>query len=62
MDRRAVFFALSAIVCGLLLWPTPAELEWAGITLVVWFSVLAVASWLDARSIGRPHRAPRRRS
>ena len=55
MDRRAVFFAASAILCLLLLWPTPAELRWVGITVSVTYVVLAVASWFDHRGRVRSH-------
>ena len=50
LDRRAVFFLLSGLVCALLVPVTPEELRWVGEVMVVTFVVLAIASWLDDRS------------
>jgi hypothetical protein len=50
MDRRAIFFLISAGMCLLLLWPCPPELRWVGEGLAAALTVLAAASWLDHRS------------
>jgi hypothetical protein len=47
MDRRAVFFACSSLVCFLLSFVTPAELRWVGYALAAGYALLAVASYLD---------------
>ena len=49
IDRRAVFFLLSAVLSILLLPLAPPELRWVGWTLGIAFVVLAVASWADHR-------------
>ncbi len=53
LDRRAVFFFVSGLVCALLVPVTPDELRWVGEVMVVTFLVLALASWLDDRSRAR---------
>lgn len=50
VDRRAIFFALSAVVCGLLVPVCPTEYRWVGGVLVVGYVLLALASWLDHRT------------
>ncbi|HEY7626707.1 MAG TPA: hypothetical protein VH761_06555 [Ilumatobacteraceae bacterium] len=50
MDRRAVFFMCSAVVCVLLAFVTPSELSWVGNVMALGYVVLAVASWLDYAS------------
>ena len=47
VDRRAVFLLGSALVSLLLVPVAPDDLEYVGIVLAVWCSVLAIASWLD---------------
>ena len=47
MDRRAVFFACSALICLVLATVTPHDLRWVGNTMAIAYAVLAVASWLD---------------
>ena len=41
MDRRAVFFLCSAIVCALLSFVTPSELRWVGDVMAVAYAVLS---------------------
>ena len=55
MDRRAVFFLCSAVVCFLLGFVTPAGLRWVGYALAAGYAVLAGASYLDflSRQRGR---------
>ena len=61
MDRRAVFFVLAAVVCGLLTPLIPIEegkpdITWVGRVTAVAFVVLAVLSFLDHRSRRNDHR------
>ena len=49
MDRRAVFF-LGAAVVSLLLVPVSEGFAWVSLTVAAVYLVLAVGSWLDARS------------
>ena len=53
LDRRAVFFLLSGLICAVLVPLTPDELRWVGEVMVVTFVVLAFASWLDDRARAR---------
>ena len=50
MDRRAVFFLCSSVLCLLLTFVTPEELRWVGYTLSVGYAVLAGASYLNFSS------------
>jgi len=50
IDRRAVFFLLAAGLCALMLPITPDKERWVGVTLVIVYLVLAVASAADFRS------------
>ena len=57
VDRRAVFFVLSALLSIVLLPLCPPELRWVGWSLGVAFVVLATASWADHRTrIREPRR------
>jgi hypothetical protein len=56
MDRRAVFFLCSAVLCLVLTIVTPEELRWVGYTLAVGYTVLAGASYLDFASRQRGNR------
>jgi hypothetical protein len=56
MDRRAVFFFSSALVCAMLSFVTPAELRWVGEVMAIAFAALAAASWLDHMSRRRSSR------
>jgi hypothetical protein len=56
MDRRAVFFLCSSIVCGLLTFVTPPELRWVGPVMAVSYALLSAASWLDFSSRRRSNR------
>ena len=47
LDRRAVLFAIAAVVCVVLVPATPSELEWVGLVTAVWFAILSVASLFD---------------
>ncbi len=58
MDRRAVFFLFSSLISLVLIWPTPTELHWVGMTLAIAFAVLALASWADHRSRVRAGSSP----
>ena len=49
MDRRAIFFLGAAIVCFLLV-PLSDGYGWVALTVGVVYVVLALGSWLDARS------------
>ena len=49
MDRRAVFFLGAAVVCFALT-PFSAGFDWVAVTVGVVYLVLALGSWLDARS------------
>ncbi|HEX8802886.1 MAG TPA: hypothetical protein VF743_01795 [Acidimicrobiales bacterium] len=48
-DRRAVFFLVAALLCAALV-PVDEEHAWVSGTLAALYVVLALASWLDARS------------
>ena len=50
MDRRAAFFLVAALVCGLLAFPCDADLRWVPISLGLLYLVLALLSALDAWS------------
>ena len=56
MDRRAVFFLCSALVCVALAFVTPSELRWVGNVMAAAYAVLATASWLDHSSRRRSSR------
>lgn len=56
VDRRAIFFLISAVLSVALLPLCPVELRWVGWTLGVVFAVLALASWADDRSRTSEHR------
>ena len=56
MDRRAVFFLCSAVVCLLMSGVTPASLQWVGQVMAIAYAVLAAASWLDHVSRRRSNR------
>ena len=47
VDRRAVFLLWSALVSLLLVPVAPDELDYVGIVLAAWCTVLAIGSWLD---------------
>lgn len=49
MDRRAIFFLGAAAVCFLLV-PVADGYAWVAATLGVVYVLLALGSWLDARS------------
>jgi len=49
MDRRAAFFLAAAVVCALLT-PVADGYAWVAATVAGVYLVLAVGSWLDARS------------
>jgi hypothetical protein len=49
MDRRAIFFLGAAIVCFVLV-PVADGYGWVAMTVGVVYVVLALGSWLDARS------------
>jgi hypothetical protein len=53
MDRRAMFFVGAAIACVLLIPLTDDEFRWVPIATAITYVVLAIASWLDARSRAR---------
>jgi hypothetical protein len=50
MDRRAVFFLCSALVCAVLAAVTPTELRWVVYVMAIAYTALAAASWLDHAS------------
>ena len=50
MDRRAVFFIGAAFACALLVPLMDDEFRWVPITTAIVYVVLALASFLDARS------------
>lgn len=56
MDRRAVFFLCSSVVCLLLSFVTPEGLHWVGYVLAVGYALLAGASYLDFSSRQRGNR------
>ena len=58
MDRRALFFLGSAVVCLVLAPLTPSNLRWFAFVLAGVYVVLAAASALDNRS--RRRHQPRR--
>jgi hypothetical protein len=47
VDRRAVFLLCSALVSLVLVPVAPEGLEYVGVVLAVWCTVLAIGSWLD---------------
>ena len=49
MDRRALFFLGTALVCFLLV-PVADGYAWVAATVGVVYVILALGSWLDARS------------
>jgi len=59
MDRRALFFLGSALVCLLLVPATPADLRWFTLAVAAVYVLLATGSALDNRS--RRRRPPRPR-
>jgi hypothetical protein len=50
MDRRAIFFLGSAVLCLLLVPLTPSDLRWFALVLAGVYVLLAAASALDNRS------------
>jgi hypothetical protein len=50
MDRRALFFLVAALFCGLLAPLTDPPLRWVPGVLCGTYVVLAFASYLDART------------
>ena len=50
MDRRALFFLVSALICGLLVPLTDPPLRWVPEVLSVTYVLLSLASYLDART------------
>lgn len=56
MDRRAVFFLCSALVCAVLTLVTPSELRWVGNAMAIAYATLSAASWLDHSSRRRSNR------
>ncbi|MEO7369680.1 MAG: hypothetical protein ABI949_18505 [Ilumatobacteraceae bacterium] len=56
MDRRAVFFLCSALVCALLAFVTPSDLQWVGNAMAIAYAALAAASYLDHSSRRRSNR------
>jgi hypothetical protein len=56
MDRRAIFFLCSALVCALLSLVTPSELRWVGEVMAIAYAALSAASWLDHSSRRRSSR------
>jgi hypothetical protein len=59
MDRRALFFLGSALVCLVLVPVTPSDLRWFALVLAGVYLVLAAGSALDNWS-RRRHPPPRR--
>jgi hypothetical protein len=59
MDRRALFFLGSAVVCLLLVPLTPADLRWFTLVVAGVYLVLAAGSALDNRSRRRQPPRPR---
>jgi hypothetical protein len=49
MDRRATFFLVAALVCVLLV-PVTDDDRWVPIVTAIVYVLLALASFLDARS------------
>jgi hypothetical protein len=49
MDRRAAFFLAAAVVCALLV-PVADGYAWIAATVAGVYLLLALGSWLDARS------------
>jgi len=49
MDRRAAFFLGAAVLCFALV-PLSTGFEWVSISVGVVYVLLALGSWLDARS------------
>jgi uncharacterized membrane protein len=52
-DRRAVFFLVAAFVCLLLTPIAESDCDWVCVALAVVYLLLAVASYLDARTRAR---------
>ena len=52
-DRRAAFFVVAALVCLALTPVAESEYDWVCVALAVVYLVLAVASYLDARTRAR---------
>jgi heme A synthase len=50
MDRRALFFLGSAVVCALLIPVTEQAQRWVPAALTVVYVILSVASWADRRT------------
>lgn len=50
MDRRATFFLVAAVVCALLVPVTDDDFRWVPIATSIVYVLLAIASFLDARS------------
>jgi hypothetical protein len=47
MDRRALFFAGAAVVCGALTPAADSDLGWVPTTMAIAYAVLALASLAD---------------
>ena len=58
MDRRALFFLVSAVVCTVLIPATQSDLRWVPIAMAIGYAILAVLSALDARSRHQPPPGP----
>ncbi len=54
MDRRAAFFALASLVCLLLAPVAEARFRTLTIGVAITYALLALASYLDARSRRHP--------
>jgi hypothetical protein len=50
MDRRAAFFLVAAAACALLIPLTDDEYRWVPLASAIVYVLLALASFLDARS------------
>ncbi|MGH9022492.1 MAG: hypothetical protein ACRDV9_05225 [Acidimicrobiia bacterium] len=50
MDRRALFFAVAALLAAFLIPFTVSDLRWVPVAVTVTYMLLAVASFADARS------------
>ena len=46
MDQRAVFFAVSSVLCAALTFALD-ELQWVTIALAIAYALFALLSWLD---------------
>ena len=53
IDRRAVFLLGAALLSLLLVPLSPDDLQFVGVVLAAWCTVLAIGSWLDKWSRDR---------